>query len=460
MNKLKRQRFEALVGYSRRPYAFASSQEVAWFASEDEVLLATILIDLSDGELVVIILGRDLDSRYRCIDIITGLTAPRQATRAMKARCSKTLKTGKTVFPQGDERGKKLDLFAPLQTKKPKKLGEHFVKVRDMPGYSSAKEIIEEMMHHYRDIDGNFIEQFQTTGFDSRLWELYTFAYLIEERMLLDRSHHAPDFLATNGKQEIAIEAVIVQPTDSDKKEVYKFDEMSPQKILELQRHYMPIKFGSPLFSKLKMRYWEKAHVIGKPLVFSIADFHQEQSMLWSSTALANYLYGLFHKFHHDEAGQLIISPVRVNFHEHNGKKIPSGFFFTPDAENVSAILFSASGTISKFLRMGKVAGFGDPGVRMLYQGAKHRFDPNAIMPDPFFFEVNDDYDENWGHGVNVFHNPNALLPLDPSIFPSATHHRLRDDGQIVSDFPEFHPYTSTTIMLVPDKHNEGVLKS
>lgn len=71
-------------------------------------------------------------------------------------------------------------------------------------------------------------------------------------------------------------------------------------------------------------------------------------------------------------------------------------------------------------------------------------------MPDPFFFEVDDEYDENWGHGVNVFHNPNALIPLHPSVFPSATHHRLREDGQIISDLAEFHPYTSTTIILVP----------
>lgn len=452
MKLLKRQRFEALVGYSRRPYAFASSQEVAWFASEGEVLLATILIDLSDDELVVIILGRDLDRRFRCIDVITGHTKPWAAEKAMKAKCAATLKAGKTVFPQGDERGKKLDLFGPLPTKKQKKIGEHFIKVRDLAGYSSAKEIIEEMMHHYRDIDGNFIEQFQTTGFDSRLWELYTFAYLIEERMILDRSHHAPDFLATNGAQEIAIEAVIVQPTDTDKKEVYKFDELTPQDILRLQRHYMPIKFGSPLFTKLKKRYWEMAHVAGKPLVFAIADFHQDQSMLWSSTALANYLYGSYHEFHHDEDGQLIISPIRIEFHEHNGKKIPSGFFFTPEAENVSAILFSASGTISKFIRMGKVAGFGDDTVKIIYQGAKHRFDPNASMPDPFFFEVNEEYDETWGHGVNVFHNPKALIPLHPSVFPSATHHRLIGDGQISSELAEFHPYTSTTVMLVPDK--------
>jgi hypothetical protein len=40
-------------------------------------------------------------------------------------------------------------------------------------------------------------------------------------------------------------------------------------------------------------------------------------------------------------------------------KVIPSGFFDLPGPENVSAVLFSNSGTISKFNRMGVVAGFG-----------------------------------------------------------------------------------------------------
>lgn len=33
-------------------------------------------------------------------------------------------------------------------------------------------------------------------------------------------------------------------------------------------------------------------------------------------------------------------------------KQIPSGFFNLPDAENVSAVLFTNTGTIPKFLRM------------------------------------------------------------------------------------------------------------
>lgn len=275
MKPLKKQRFEALVGYSRLPHAFAMSEEIEWHASADETLLATILLDYSDHDFTVIILGRDSDLRYRCIGTDVGLDTPDEARACMVERCGTILAKGETIFPQGDERGRKMDIFTALSEED--KLNANFVMVRDTPGYSSAKQIIQEMMHHYTDIDGNYIEQFQTTGFDSRLWELYLFAYLIEEGMLVDRSFNAPDFLATNGVQPVAIEAVIVQATRGAKNETYKHDELTPQKIQELQRHYMPIKFGSPLFSKLQKKYWEKEHVKGKPLVFAIADFHQDQ---------------------------------------------------------------------------------------------------------------------------------------------------------------------------------------
>lgn len=36
------------------------------------------------------------------------------------------------------------------------------------------------MMRWHQDVDGNFIEQVQSNGFDARIWELYLFATLTE----------------------------------------------------------------------------------------------------------------------------------------------------------------------------------------------------------------------------------------------------------------------------------------
>lgn len=171
--------------------------------------------------------------------------------------------------------------------------------------------------------------------------------------------------------------------------------------------------------------------------------------MTWTSTALVRYLYGVHHDFGFDKDGQLVISPLKIEKHVYQGKEIPSGFFFLPDSEHVSAVLFSASGTISKFNRLGKIAGFGDKAVRMIRMGTNHRHDANSARPDQFMFEADDDYFETWGEGVSIYHNPNALIPLPKEIFPSVAHHRF-EHGQIVSALPEFHPYGSMTYIFVP----------
>lgn len=98
-------------------------------------------------------------------------------------------------------------------------------------------------------MDGNFIEQFQTTGFDSRIWELYLFTTLHELGFRISAEHAVPDFLIEKASNEIAIEAVTVNP--SKVREEPEFPN-NPNEIQELIENYMPIKYGSALYSKLQ----------------------------------------------------------------------------------------------------------------------------------------------------------------------------------------------------------------
>ena len=214
--------------------------------------------------------------------------------------------------------------------------------------------------------------------------------------------------------------------------------------VREEHKNAMPIRFGSSLFSKLQKKYWELPHMKGCPLVLAIADFHDDHSMTWSSTALINYLYGVKHDHHYDEDGSLVISPIHIETHSIGDKEIPSGYFFQPDTENISAVLFSANGTISKFNRMGRQAGFKHPDVRMIRFGSCHDHDEDASLPNMFRYEIDETCTETWAEGVTIFHNPNARLPVPEQLFPAAAHHRFVD-GQIVSLLPEFYPYSSVT---------------
>jgi hypothetical protein len=208
--------------------------------------------------------------------------------------------------------------------------------------------------------------------------------------------------------------------------------------------------FGSPLYSKLQKRYWEYSHVRGKPLILAIADFHDDQSMLWTSTALTDYLYGTRYEWHHDDQGKLVLTPSKIEKHQLGRKEVPSGFFFMPEAEHISAVLFSSSGTISKFNRIGREAGFWDRKTIMIRIGTYYNHDPHAAIPNIFRYMVDERGDETWAEGLSMFHNPRALYPVPEDLFPSIAHHRFRNN-LVVSRMPKFHPFTSMTWNITPE---------
>jgi len=442
-------RFNALAAHSRSPAAAFISEELDWFSNDDESLIATLMRDTEDGDFVGIVLGRDLTGRYRCIDCLNGHETPEQAVAWIDRAIAWHGRDAQQVFPQGDEAGKQLDLFAPIVPVV--KLHPSFVKLMRLDHFAPARQMISMIMPHYRDVDGNFVEQFQTTGFDARLWELYLNCYLVEEQLFVERDHDRPDFIVKKYGEAVAIEATIVGRRADRPASYFKSTTSLPEDEAEVKRRHeneIPIRFGSPLFTKLSKRYWDLDHVKGLPLVFAIADFHDDQSMMWTATALTRYLYGVKHDFHFDANGNLVISPIKLETHTEGNKVIPSGFFFQPDAENIAAVLFSASGTISKFNRMGRQAGFKAPGLVMIRVGTYHDHEPNAHLPKQFKYVVDEKSEETWGEGVSMFHNPNANHPVPEHLFPSIAHHRFRD-GQIVSHLPKFHPYASTTLNLV-----------
>src|SRR5205807_1271455 len=126
--------------------------------------------------------------------------------------------------------------------------------------------------------------------------------------------------------------------------------------------------------------------------------------------------------------------------------EIPSGFFDLPDAENVAAVIFSNSGTISKFNRMGLLARFGSPRLRLERVGFAVDHDPNATEPKRFRLSVNDpEYAETWSEGLDVWHNPRPKEPLDERTLPWVAHHRLLPDGNVQSLTPDWHPLGSMT---------------
>lgn len=308
--------------------------------------------------------------------------------------------------------------------------------------------MLREVQTHFDDPDGNFVEQFHTTGFDARTFELFLFAMFRESGHIVDRTHARPDFLLSKDGVCAAIEAVTANPPATASGNPYRtlpLPRTEQEQVAYLQNE-VAIRLGSPLFTKLKQRYWELPHVSGRPLVIAIQSFHAPGSLMISSTPLGHYLFGYRQRWFHDEKAQLIISEEPIDVHR-GTKEIPSGFFSQPEAENISAVLFCNTGTIPKFNRMGHEGKYHSSGVRMLRYGTCYRHDPNATLPMAFLYEVGhpDELGETWREGTVLFKNPRARYPI-PTEWLGASAEQEFADGQSVTTFADpFHPYWSLT---------------
>jgi len=345
----------------------------------------------------------------------------------------------------------KKDLFKPIVDAK--KLNKAFEYMRTSHVSEPARLMANEIFQDFPDTDGNFVEQFQTTGFDSRIFELYLYAYFLRSGYSVNRAHEQPDFIVTKGGVAVAIEATTVNPTQTeDTVDTRRIVNLTTEELREKLENELPIRFGGPLFSKLNKEYWRLEQCRGIPIVLAIEAFQEEGSLYFSHSSLGQYLYGQRHYSDWTEDGHLIVKSTEIKDHKWGAKAIPSNFFGQPNAEYVGAVVFSNSGTHAKFSRMGYQAGYYRGNIQGIRRGTCWNPDPDATTFMEFSYEIDDPpVAESWGQGLVVFHNPYALFQVPRGYFVDAAEMYVKD-GQIKSDVPHFFPYMSQTLFVPVDR--------
>ena len=348
-----------------------------------------------------------------------------------------------------------IDLLTPLPAVAEDKLHWAFKLLIAEEKYAPARDKLREVWAAFPNPDVHFIREFQTAGFDARVWELVLAAVGQFGPYNVSRPHEAPDFLFERAGFRVWVEATTAnlsaKPQEVD----------GPEDELEARFHELndviPIRLGSPLYSKLTKAYWNQAHVAGQSFVIAITDFAGEDSVRTSDAPLFRYLYGMDHKVVSLPGEPVEIEIVKVATHKHGDKEIPSGFFDLPGAENVSAVVFSNEGTIMKFNRMGfRFEKYRE--VRMVRVGFTMDFNPAATAPAAFGYLVGD-FDEEWGHGMSVYHNPNATHPVPVNFFEGFSGRHWFENGNYENLFRDFSPYSSVTAThLTTGYQNELVI--
>ena len=104
-------------------------------------------------------------------------------------------------------------LFNPSVPKK--QLHPSFKLVQSSPRNKSTRRLMNDAFARFVEKDGNFVEQFQTTGFNTRTFELYVSELLHAEGFTFEGTEPQPDFCVSKNGVKVAIECTTANPTGS-----------------------------------------------------------------------------------------------------------------------------------------------------------------------------------------------------------------------------------------------------
>lgn len=315
--------------------------------------------------------------------------------------------------------------------------------------FSPAKNIIRNIMSLMKDKDGNFIEQFQSQGFSARLWEIYLHIFLIENEFNIIDTFDRPDFHVKKNGNEIFIEASLSNEKDYDpfSKEFIKNAIAKQDMVIQTQLiDYYVMRMGSVLFSKLNKRYWDLDWVKGKPIILAITPAHNYIASFLPDAKIIEYLYGIKKKIKITETGPVDMGNEIVTKHHFGDKIIPSNYFSQPLADNISAIIFTNNSDLHKFNRMGYQSKLSDEELIIIRSGAKYN-PVEGLLAQPFRYQLKPGLTtERWSESLSVFHNPNAIVKIDKSLFKNVRQIWLDPDGSLGGTMTNDFVYHSLTV--------------
>lgn len=283
MKPVSRARFDIFAVDARHSIVPNLGAEIGWFEEVDSHISATLFLDKNDKFFTVIFMP-DPTGEFRPIGKSLSHSSPASAIVDLYKKTRNIAPLRRVSQKEFDEQKTGTGIFSPVA--EGERLNPNFSRLLDRPDHEPARRVISEIMKRHNDADGNFIEQFRTTGFDARVWELYLFITLNEAGLLVESFPDSVDFFAT-GEEKFAVEAATANlPRYADGKLVPSQRPEALEDPTDYLQNYLHTRWSGPLKTKLEKQYWTRPNSRNMPLVFAIQDFHDELSLTYSFKAL------------------------------------------------------------------------------------------------------------------------------------------------------------------------------
>jgi hypothetical protein len=306
-----------------------------------------------------------------------------------------------------------------------------------------------------------FINEFQLS-FNSSFWELYLNKAFLDMGFYIDYSKESPDFnLTHNSGRIINVEAVSSNNKLNEKKEYYSksaykesIDSKKENFDFATLKLLGKLKDKKDLFIGIndkKFPYSKLEHVDGNPFVVAIAPFDSHYAYTQNNTLINRVLFGIEPPMI-DENGQPIFKEIS-HITGKDGENIELGIFTNDSYKEISAVIFSTTGTFGKAVAQSNVKnttvrstryresdlgefisnhGLDNFGMterklskthniksmREPYENRVSGSDSNFIVYgyDMHFCDLSE-HEETHLDGLHIYYNPYANIPLDNDLF-------------------------------------------
>ena len=306
-----------------------------------------------------------------------------------------------------------------------------------------------------------FINEFQLS-FNSSFWELYLNKAFLDMGFNIDYSKESPDFNLTHSSGRIVnVEAVSSNNKLNENKEYYtksaykEIDSKSNENFdFATLKLLGKLKDKKDLFigiNNKKYPYSKLEHVDGNPFVVAIAPFDSHHAFTQNNTLINRVLFGIEPPTI-DENGQPVFKEIS-HIAGKDGKNIELGIFTNDSYKEISAVIFSTTGTFGKAVVQSKVKnttvrstryresdlgefisnhgldnfGMTERKLSKTYDIISTRepcevkipgSDSNFIVygSDIHFCDLSE-HEETHLDGLHIYYNPYANIPLDNDLF-------------------------------------------
>jgi hypothetical protein len=427
-----------------RGHGFGDRPPISFWKNSDESAFGVITCHLKSGDFGILAMRRRVDGVWTTKAEQVGISSKAEA----RAKLTPLLHSEGQREPMPPNKAPRPF----LHNTENRKVSDIF-RVLKMPSHHVAAWMLNQLYLALPNPDKNWAADCQTGNFHTRLWEAQLLASFREQGLLVTQPETSPDFRIENRIGNSAwVEAVTANPT-VPYNHVNSPLSRQPTQRDELFFGTAAVRFAKTLGNKLQNKYHLRPHVVAKPFMLAIADFHAPASMIWSREALIGYLYGLGTET--EEVDGNIIPIITNATHLLGDAAFPAGLFTSAEHSELSAVIFSNACSIAKLNRVG-ISGGADPkGYRYTRIGNLFDRTPGALKGIPFCLDItSDEYRSMWPQGyepwsaeLEVFHNPYARHPVPRALLPEATHWFEQDAAMVCESFYQTAVLWSNTLV-------------